>query len=236
MESSSFGRLFGVLFSPGKTFRSIAERPTWLVALLVILLSAALMAFIAGKRTDYRDVITQSTRERGQEASEAQLEQGITMMEKAGPLIGAVSAPVVIVVLMLIAAGLYWMAFKLTGSDFSYKSSFAVTLYASMPVVVMMLLSIPVILSRSTITYADMKRSGGSYLQSNLSFLAPEDAPSWLTALYSSLDFFSIWGLVLTIIGFRAVTRKPTQSVAITVIAIWLIFVAIRVGWVALFS
>jgi hypothetical protein len=236
MESSSFGRLFGVLFSPGKTFRSIAERPTWLVALLVLLLSAALMAFFAGKRTDYHDVITASARERGQETSEAQLEPVIEMTEKFGPIIGAVTAPLVIALIVLIAALLYWLAFKLTGSDFSYKSSLAVNLYASVPLVLMMLLSIPVILSRSTITYADMKQSGGQYLQSSLAFLAPEDAPSWLTALLASLDFFSIWGLALTIIGFRAVTRKPTQSVAITVIAIWLIFVAIRVGWVALFS
>ena len=38
MENSSFGRLIGVLVSPGKTFRSIAERPTWGVALVVFML------------------------------------------------------------------------------------------------------------------------------------------------------------------------------------------------------
>ena len=59
LEDSSFGRLFGVLFSPGKTFRSIAGRPTWGVALVVLVLSAALVALISGKRTDYRDMITQ---------------------------------------------------------------------------------------------------------------------------------------------------------------------------------
>jgi hypothetical protein len=236
MESSSFGRLFGVLFAPGKTFRSIAERPTWLVALLVLLVSAGLMAYIAGMRTDYRDMMIQGAKDKGQQASEAQLEQGITMMEKIGPIMSAIVAPLFIAGIVLFSAFLYWLAFKFTGSDFSYKSSLAVSLYASMPVVIMLLLSIPVLLSRSTITYADMKRSGGSYLQSNLAFLAPEGAQGWLTALLASVDFFSIWALVLTIIGFRAVTRKPTQSVAITAIVIWLLFIAIRVGWVALFS
>src|SRR5688572_32534991 len=38
MESSSFGRLIGVLVSPVKTFAAIAERPTWLVAFLVVVL------------------------------------------------------------------------------------------------------------------------------------------------------------------------------------------------------
>ena len=37
MEDSSFGRLIGVLVSPGKTFRSIAERPAWLVPFLVLM-------------------------------------------------------------------------------------------------------------------------------------------------------------------------------------------------------
>jgi hypothetical protein len=234
MESSSFGRLFGVLFSPGKTFRSIAERPTWAVALLTLMLACALVGFVSGQRTDYRDVIIESSRDKGQDVNEAQMEPAIEMMEKAGPAIGAVTTPLIVAGLVLIVALLYWVAFKLLGSDFSYKSSLAVSLHASMPAVVSLLLSIPVILSRSTITYADMKKSGGTFLRSNLAFLAPEDAPSWLTALYASLDFFSLWGLALSIIGYRALSRKPTQSVAITVIVIWLIFVALRVGWAAI--
>ncbi len=236
MEDSSFGRLFGVLFAPGKTFRSIAERPTWAVALLALMLAAAAVGFISGQRTDYRDMMIQSSRDRGQEVNEAQMEPGIEMMEKIGPAIAAATTPLFIAALMAFGALLYWLAFKLVGSDFSYKSSFAVSLHAAMPIVVSLLLSIPVILSRSTITYADMKHSGGTFLQSNLTFLAPEDAPGWMTALYASLDFFGLWGLALSVIGYRAVSRKPTQSVAITVIAIWLIFVAIRVGWAALFG
>jgi len=237
MENSSFGRLIGVLVAPGKTFRSIAERPTWAVALLVLLIASAAIGFVTAQRTDYRDVITQSVREKGRDVPEAQLEPQIEMMEKAGPAISAVGAPVVVAVITLIVALLYWVAFKLLGSDFSYKSGLSVTLHASMPAVMSLLLSIPVILSKESIGYTDMKRSGGgTFLQSNLAFLAPEDAPSWLTALLASLDFFSLWGLVLSVIGFRAVSGKPTRSVAITVIAIWLILVAIRVGWVAIFG
>ena len=236
MEDSSFGRLFGVLFSPGKTFRSIAERPTWAVALLAVMLAAAAVGFISAQRTDYRDMIIESSRDRGRDVNEAQMEPAIEMMEKIGPAISAVSTPLIVAGLVALSALLYWVAFKLLGSDFSYKSSLAVSLHTAMPVVLSLLLSIPVILSRSTITYADMKHSGGTFLQSNLSFLAPEDAPSWQTALLASLDFFGLWSLALAIIGYRALSRKPTQSVAVTVIVIWLIFVGIRVGWAALFG
>ena len=235
MENSSFGRLIGALVAPGKTFRSIAERPTWAVALVVLILAAAAVGFVTAKRTDYRDVITQSVREKGRDVPAAQLEPQIEMMEKAGPAISAAGAPLVVVVLTLVAALIYWIVFKLLGGDFPYKSSFAVTLYAGMPAVVSLLLSIPVILSRETITYADMKQSGGgSFLQSNLAFLAPEGAPSWLAALYASVDFFSLWGLVLTVIGFKAVSRLSTKAVTATAVVIWLLFVGVRVGLAAL--
>jgi hypothetical protein len=235
MENSSFGRLIGVLVAPVKTFQSIAERPTWAVALIVLLLGSAAIGFVTAKRTDYRDVITQSVREKGRDIPEAQLEPQIEMMEKAGSYISGVGAPVVVAIITLFVALLYWVAFKLLGSDFSYKSSFAVTLYASMPAVVSLLLSLPVILSKESITYADMKRSGGgTMLQSNLAFLAPEGASNWLIALYASVDFFSLWSLVLTVIGFRAVSRLSTKTVTITAVVIWLLLVGVRVGLSAL--
>lgn len=235
MEDSSAGRLIGALVAPGKTFRSIAERPTWAVPLVVLVLLSAVLGFVSSKRTDYREVITQTVRARGRDVSEAQLEPQIEMMEKAGPAISAAGAPVAVVLVTLLAALLYWLAFKLMGSDFPYQSSLAVTLYASMPAVVSLLLSIPVILSKESIGYDDLKRSGGgTFLQSNLAFLAAEDAPGWLTALYASVDFFSLWSLVLTVIGFRAVTRLSAKAVTATAVVVWLVFVAVRVGFAAL--
>jgi Yip1 domain len=234
MEDSSFGRLFGVLFSPGKTFRSIAERPTWLVALLVLMLATAAVWYVAGSRMDFRDVITEGARQTGRDVPPEQLEPQIEVMEKAGRYIYAGSVPLVVAFFTLLTALVYWLAFKLLGSDFSYKSSLSTILYASMPLVVSFLLSLPVILSKPSLGFRDVKT--GSFLASNLAFLAPEDAPSWVTAALASLDFFGLWSLALTIIGFRAVSRKPPQAVAITVIVVWLIFVGIRVGWAALFS
>jgi hypothetical protein len=235
MESSSFGRLIGVLFSPVKTFQSIAERPTWGVALVVMILGYGAAALLAGQRTDYRDMFTQQMRDSGREASEAQLEQQVEMMEKAGPAFSAIGAAVFVSVIALVAALIYWLVFKLLGSEFSYKASLSTVLHAGMPGVLSMLLSIPVILSFETIGYDQMKRSGGKYLQSSLAFLAPEDAPSWLIALYSSVDVFAFWGLALSVVGYQAVSRLSTKAVAATVIVIWLLFVALGIGLASLF-
>jgi hypothetical protein len=232
MERSSFGRLIGVLVSPVKTFASIAERSTWGVALLVLALVIGLVSYLAGTRTDYRDVMEQSFRDSGREIPEGQMESQIEMMEKIGPVMSGIAAPVAVVVISLIAALIYWLAFKLLGSEFSYKSALSVTLHAGMPVVVSMLISLPVILSRSSLGYDDVK--SGSFLQSNLAFLAPEDAPAWLIALYASVDFFTLWSLVLSVIGYKAVSRLSTQAVVVTVIVVTLLFVGVRVGLSAL--
>jgi hypothetical protein len=232
MEDSSFGRLLGALVSPVKTFQSIAQRPTWGAAFLVLLLASGAVAYVVGTRTDYRDVITQSAKEKGKDVDEAQLEPAINMMQKAGPAISAATVLVAIALISLLAALIYWVVFKLLGADFSYKSSLAASLHAGLPGVIGALLTLPVVLSRSTLGYADVK--SGVFLKSNLAFLAPENAKAWVTALYASADFFSLWSLVLSIIGFKALTRLTTKPVALVAILVWLLFVGVRVGLAAL--
>jgi len=232
MEDSSFGRLLGALVSPVKTFQSIAQRPTWGAAFLLLLLVSGAVAYVVGSRTDYRDVIVQSVKEKGRDIPEAQLEPQINMMQKAGAAISGITVPVVIALVSLLGALVYWVVFKLLGADFSYKSSLAVSLHAGLPGVIAALLTLPVVLSRSTLGYADVK--SGVFLQSNLAFLAPQDAKAWLIALYASVDFFGLWSLVLSIIGFKALTRLTTKPVASVAILVWLLFVVVRVGLAAL--
>ena len=232
LEDSGVGRLLGVLVAPVKTFRSIAARPTWGAALLVFLVAGGAVGFVAGQRTDYRDVISRSMRDSGREVPADVLDRQVEVTRKVGPYFAA-SSGLFAVLLTLIVALLYWVAFKLMASDFSYKSAFAVTLHAGMPTVVSLLLSLPVILSRTKLGYDDLK--SGSFLRSNLAFLAPQGAPAWMVALYASADLFALWSLVLSVVGFRALSpRLSTQAVAGVVVVITLLFVAVRVGLAAL--
>src|SRR4051812_45383617 len=122
LEDSAFGRLIGVLVSPGKTFRSIAARPTWGAALATLVIAITLLGFVSASRTDYRDVMTRSVAESGRDVPADMLERQITFMEKAGKWF-SLAGSVVVVLLTLFSALLYWIFFKLLGGDFSYKSS-----------------------------------------------------------------------------------------------------------------
>jgi hypothetical protein len=102
-----------------------------------------------------------------------------------------------------------------------------------MPQVVMALLSIPVILSRPSLGYE--VRNG--LLKSNLAaFLDTSEMSAPLTAALSSLDVFSIWTLILFILGFKEVAKVSMAKAAGTMIILWLLFVGIKMGFAAVFG
>jgi len=237
MENSSFGRLIGALFSPGKTFRSIAERPTWAVALIAMLAVGTVVGVLVNKRID-QDELRQVVKERIEKsqgpATPEQLERGMEMAEK----INAVSRwliPVISAAFYLLLNLIFWMAFRFfAASNLSFNSSFSVLLHGFMPQAVSALLAIPVVLSRESIGVQEAQ--SGGILASSLAAFAPEDAGKAVRALLSSLDFFSIWTLVLLIIGYHLAARVSKATAATVVLALWALYVAAKVGLSALFG
>lgn len=234
MENSSFGRLFGVLFSPGKTFRSIAERPTWSVALIVLLAATTAVGFLANQRLDkseMRKAVQEQMEKRQGQVTPEQVDQGMEMAEKVNSVTRWL-VPVFAALIYLLINLFYWMAFRFfAASNISYKTSFSVLLHAFMPQVISALLTLPVILSRQTIGVEEA-RTG--ILASNLAAFAPEGVGKATRALLSSLDFFSIWTLVLLVIGYGLAARVSKATATSIVLALWVLYVAGKVGLTAL--
>jgi Yip1-like protein len=236
MDDSGIGRLLGVLVAPVRTFRSLAERPTWVAPfVLLVLLSVALQAIVQ-PRVDMRPVIEKSMAKFGQQLPPEQLDKIVDAASHPSPVrrglqvtFGAISAAVV----YLLVALAFWVAFKLLGSDLDYRTSLATALYAFMPAAVSILLSIPVVLNRPVLHIED---STVGYLASNPAVFLPADTAAPLKALLASFDAFSLWGLVLLIVGYRATARVSPKAAAATVLLLWLVYVTGKVGLTALFS
>ena len=77
MESSAFGRLIGAVVSPVATFRSIAERPTWAIAFIVVCLSPLVSGLPANPKIDWEDVARANIEASGMDIPDAQAEQQI---------------------------------------------------------------------------------------------------------------------------------------------------------------
>lgn len=228
MHDSSFGRLAGVLVAPGKTFRSIAERPTWAVALVVLLAITLVSVVVMMQKVDFAEAMREQMAQRGQEMPA----DGSETMERfmVGCSIGGI-----LIVSLLIYFGmplLLWGLLTLLGGTINYKTSLAVALHAMMPFAVAGLLTIPVVMARAEVSMEEMQ--SGSVLSSNLAALAPEDASPVVMALLSSVDVFSIWVVVLLVLGYHVAAKVSIGKSATAVLVLWIVGVAIKVGLAAL--
>jgi len=224
MESSSFGRIISVLFSPKKTFQSIAERPTLLVAMLTLAAIGAIVAFAMMTKVDMTQMMIDGAAERGQEITEEQAEKIAGFTRYAAPIQAAVAS----IVIYLLAALVFWVAFKVLGSEMGYKKSLAVTVHGMAPGAVAGLFSLVVVMTKSEISLAQVQ--SGRVLLSNLAALAPEGASPALVVLLGAFDIFALWMIVLFVIGFRTVAKTSRGSTIAVVVAAWIVAVGIGVG------
>lgn len=233
MNDSSLARIPGVFFSPVKTFEAIAGRPTWALALLLVVALGVVAGYAVHLRTDYRQVAQRTLEARNVPEDQVDLDQSAALLERFGAA-GAVVGGVVIVGLALLAAAVFLVVFRLGGSELSFKASLATVAHGGLPSGLAALLTIPVVLARDTLSFEELTTRG--YLASSLLFLAPEDASLAAQTAFASVELFSLWSVVLLAIGYRAVAKVSPRAAAITVVALWLVGVGLRVGLTALQS
>lgn len=237
LEDSSAGRVIGALVSPVKTFRSIAERPTWGVALVVLLIVSTLVGVLANKRIDPND-LRQSVQQRLEKSQGSATPEQVDRAMEITAKFTAVTLwmiPLFVVIIYLVIALLFFGAFRFFGgSEITYKSSFATAVHAFLPGIVAALLTLPVILTHDHLKLKDVQ--GGNLLASHLGAFAPDTLGPAVRVLLSSIDFFSIWTLCLLVVGYRATAKVSTANAATVAVVLWALYVAGKVGLTALFG
>src|SRR5688572_5477026 len=88
MHESGFGRLGAALMAPGKTFRAIAERPTWVAPFVVLVLLSGVLSVLVMQRMDIGEMIRARVEESGREVPAEAVEQQVEMMERFGWVFG----------------------------------------------------------------------------------------------------------------------------------------------------
>lgn len=236
MKDSGWGRLIGVLVAPGETFRSIAERPTWLPPLLLLALLGAAVGLVLQMRTDPEEMVRGQLEMVKVDVPQEQVDKMIEDAENrtTGAKVGLAAIGVVIqAVIYAVVAVLFWIGFRMFGSEMDYLRSLATTLYGFMPLAVASLINLPLMFARESLTFEEARNGG--VLVSSLKALAPEEASAVTGALLGSFDLFTIWTLVLLTIGYRAVAKVSTAVAAGIVILFWLVYVVGKVGLAAAF-
>lgn len=237
---SSFGRIFGAIFSPKPTFESIAQRPTWILPLLLISILSIVTVFIFGQRVGWRSFMEHQdqTNPRVQKQMEAmtpdQREQMLATQTKYASIFGYVGAVVGIFIVAVIIAAVLMVAFNvMSGGGTGFMTSLGIVTHSWVPGIIGGLLGILVLFLKDPSTI-DIQH----LVATNAGAFLSDDAPKWQEALLSSFDLFTIWSMVLMAIGYSAINpKKISYGKALgTIVAVWAIYVVCKVGLTAAFS
>jgi hypothetical protein len=230
-EVGAAARIPGAIFSPGATFASIARRPTWVLPLLLWTVISFVVTSLIIPKIDWEHVTRQALEKRNQKVSEDAMPGIVERSRKIGSTISWFFGFAGPALASLFVALVIWGAFKAFGWDTTFRQSFGVTTHAFIPGVLGSVLLIPIVLKRETIDPEGIR----DLLRSNLGFLVERDTAKVAHSVLQSVDLFSIWTIVLLIIGFAAAAKIPKKSAAGVIIGLWVLLVLLRAGWAAIF-
>ena len=218
-KPNGLARIGGVLFSPDATFASIARRPTWVAPLIVLILISIASGVILSGRIDWgapaREAMEQRKDVRPEDAARAE-----RMANAFGKVI-AYAGPIFLVIIMLIVSGILLLAFRLFGGEGNFAQAWSATLYAYMPSVIKSIAVLAVLVIKggtaiSPIALATLVRSSPAFL------FDPKTNPMAF-ALATNFDIFSLWVMVLLIIGFAHLARVSKGKSAAIVITLYVV-------------
>ena len=238
-------RLTGVLFSPGETFEDVNRKPTILVPIIIlVVLTMATLYFINWR---VKPDIAKLTREQmiktiekfgGQKPTEEQITEAVDRQikfNKFQPLIaGAVTPIIYLIVAGIFAAGLIMLQAKTT-----FKKVLSVVTWSNAAIgIISFLVLVAALMIKDEESLSSMDiRNMQSAIPTNASVFMDSDTSSFLRGLVASVDVFSIWLIVLTIIGFTALAgKKKKGGVQMLVIGIWILWSVVKAGFAGFFG
>jgi len=225
-------RIAGVLFAPAETFEDIARKPNILGPLLIIVLLGYVSTFFIVQRMDWNAVMEaqmDAMKKQNPNMSQQDFDRVAKVSSAMGKVIGWIS-PLMGVVWYVILAGVLLLAFRMTGGEGNFQQALSTTLYAWMPLLINGIILTIVIIARGSVDPTQM----ATVLKSNPAFLVDMKEHAVLFSLLSTFDIFTIWTIILLIIGFAAVSKSSKAKSAAIVISLWVVFILIKIGFAAI--
>jgi hypothetical protein len=206
----ALGRIIGVFFSPGATFRDIVQRPSWVAPMILLIVIWLGLCAALVKRADWVDYTRQQIENNKfaarqvESLTDAQKEAAYEQRAKGSKISQYVRGVIGWPLLILFSAAINFGAFKLIGGvRTNFATAFAITVFAHLPMSLRELLAIPV-----TFLKDPQSIDPQNFLASNIAALLGDSAPIWQQILFGSLDLFAIWAVILIAIGFSASDPK----------------------------
>ena len=235
---SQSARIINSFVAPSKTFTDLRRSAAWWAPFLLMVLVSTVFVYTAGQKIGFRKIMENQMQ--SQPKAQARLEslpadQREQRMEGAAKLTETIAYvfPAITVIFWLIIATALFATFKVAaGADVSFKVSFAIVVYAALPLMLktlLALLSVGAGMSADSFSFQNPVATNPGY------FMTPGDN-HFLYSVASALDIFMIWTLVLTAIGFTCVSKVKRGTSLAIVFGWWAVFTLVGAALGAAFS
>lgn len=205
-------RFLKVLTAPGEAFQAIVDDPRILWPGLIIIAISLLLIILAIPET--KQFTAETLVASGQSPDQIALAMKFVV---PGALIGTVLAMPMV---WLFEAAILALYNQFSVGEARFKQLLAVAIFAGVPSIIKAVISTGLI---KTMGYKAALQVSTSLAV----FLGTANQTSFLYRLLGQIDLFSIWGLVLLILGGSLAMKKRVGGLAVYSGTIWLVYVVV---------
>lgn len=234
---SEVGRVVDTFLAPSKTFTDILRSATWWLPFVLLALVTLATALTIDRKVGFERVAENQIH---LSPKQADAYDALPSDQKAAQMHGmskgyrysTYGSFVLILVFVALFALVYWASFNFgLGARTTYGQMFAVWMYASLPKLLVGLLTIVTLLAGANTEGYNLQNPVGT----NPAYYMPDAAP-WLRSVLSFIDVFSLWQLALLVIGTAIVAKVSRSKAATVVLGWWMLGLIVSAGLAAAFS
>ncbi len=230
---SEGARIIDTFIAPSKTFTDIRRNASWWGPWLLISVFALIFVYSMQRQIGFdqinRNEIAHSSRadqfdklSPGDQAKQLQVANSFVRYLSYG-------TPVTILLFFAITTAVMFATFRFAaGADISFKTSYAIVFYASLPSIIGSILG-------AISMFAGVDAEGfnvNNPVATNPAYFMDRAGGKFLYVMASGLDVLVIWTIILMGIGF-ACNSKVKTSTAIGIVAGWYLFWKLGVAAIA---
>lgn len=199
--------VFTIFMAPEETFKRVRENKTaWLFALAVLLVVSFAVIYMQMPVLE-----KEMARQIQSQQIDAALRDTVMATAKTSAYVMGAIMPVI----MLFVTGLLLMLLNLVvRGEGKYMQFVSIAAFSALPGLVGSLITGIMVMTTDVQSATDISLSLGAFVS---------DKSSQMYRLLSLINPFSIWSLVLYIIGSSVIMNRPRKTVATWIIAAWLV-------------
>lgn len=220
-----FDRLQGVFFNPKDTFKAVAEKPVWLDALIVILVTVTIfLAIISPYLQKDQIQVLKNNVELQERLGEESAQQSLKVLESKGyRLILLVIVPSVFTIAILFLQPLILLAMgRMVSTEGNYKQVLGVYLHANL---------IDKILGSIVRLILILTRKSVMQTTTTLALFFPRmEVTSTGFLILSQVDFFQLWMFGILGYGLSYVFKIETKKALFISYGFWFLKALFNVG------